>query len=169
MALVKEDGTIVANADTYADVTDLDTYVSEYNVTLTASTTAEKEALLRQAMDYLDRYIERWKGSRVSETQSLPWPRTDVWLDGMLLPSDEIPRLLQYAQLSLAVTADTTELLPVTGVTTQGPVIEERVEGAVTVKYANPGKVQQVPSDAAADTMIRPLLKHGGLLSAIRV
>jgi hypothetical protein len=161
MSLIKEDGTLVTDADTYASVADLDAYATNYGVTL-PTTTAEKETLLRKAMDYLARYTEKWKGTRVDDTQSLDWPRSGVYVDGVLRAEDEIPRELFYAQLSLSVAAIGTTLLPVQAAGEKGPTIEETVD-VITLKYANPNRVLAVAADATADALLRVLLRRSGL------
>lgn len=167
MALVIEDGTIVADANSYASAADLTTYAGLRGVTL-PTTDAEKEALLIKAMDYLARYRGKWKGERVAEAQELDFPRTGVYVDNLLLPSDEIPRELFYAQLSLAVASISADLLPTADANQKGPVIEETVHGAITVKYANSDRVLSVAADAAADALINVLLRYSGL-SVVRI
>ena len=162
MALIPEDGSIVTDADTYAEATDLAAYAALRGITITA-VEAEQEALLVKAMDYLARYRGQWKGNRVSDAQALDWPRSGVYVDNRLLPSDEIPRELFYAQISLAVAAESATLLPTAAAGEKGAIIEETVSGAVTLKYANPGRVLPVAADAYADALIAVLLKYSGL------
>ncbi|GAG15239.1 unnamed protein product, partial [marine sediment metagenome] len=131
-----------------------------------ADTIAEGgETLLIKAMDRL--YGLNWKGERVSTTQSLEWPRYGAYLDGQLLPSDEIPRELKYGQLALAIAAIDTGLQPVQPATAgKGAVIEERVEGAVTIKYAAPntGNVNPVAAIVPdAFRLLNGLIKNAGL------
>lgn len=160
MALTIEDGTIISGAQSYAAASDLTTYADLRGATL-PTTDAEKEALLMQAMDALNDRC--WKGERVSTEQVLAWPRAGVYRDGQLLPHDEIPRELFYGQMALAIAANSTTLMPTTEAQGKGPVTEERVEGAVTVKYANPGKVLSVAAVADADALLRVLECRSGL------
>jgi len=161
MSLIKEDGSIVTDADTYVSITDLAAYAVNYGATL-PTTDAGKETLLRKAMDYLARYTEKWKGTRVDDAQSLDWPRSGVYVDGVLRAEDEIPRELFYAQLSLAVAAIGTTLLPVQAAGEKGPVTRETVD-VITVQYANPGRILSVAADATADALLRVLLRRSGL------
>lgn len=158
MSLIKETGAIVANANTYATAAELTTWAGERQVTVPTAT-ADLEALLLKAMDYLERYASRWKGYPVSADQALAWPRSGVYADYQLLDSDAIPRQLWYAQMQLAITAYTTDLMPVQAANAQGPVIENTVQGAVTRRYANPGKVLPVAADASADALLSILLR----------
>jgi len=160
MALVIEDGTEISGANSYAAHTDLATYATLRGVTLTA-VEADREALLLKAMDAL--YGRPWKGDRVTTTQELEWPRTGVYRDGQLLAYNEIPRELFYGQLALAIAAIAETLMPVQPAQGKGPVIEERVEGAVTVKYANSGKVLAVAAVADAEALLKVLQRRSGL------
>lgn len=162
MALIIEDGTIVANANSYASHTDLADFANLRGIDLT-TTQEDREALLIKAMDKLAEYRGKWKGCRVSSTQELDFPRSGIYVDGQLLPSGEIPRELFYGQMQFALTAADTELQPVTEANAKGPITEETVHGAVTRKYANPGRVLSVAADSKAETLIRVLLRNSGL------
>jgi len=164
MALIIEDGTIVASAQSYAAASDLVTWAALRNLTIPAAT-ADQEALLMLAMDALTG--KNWKGSRVSTDQVLDFPRAGIIYDGQLLPSDEIPSQLFYAQLSLAYTANSVVLQPSAAAGSKGPVIKEKVD-VLEVAYANPSKVYAVAADSRADALLNGLLRHAGL-QVIRV
>lgn len=44
-------------------------------------------------------------------------------------------------------------------------MIEKTVDGAVTVKYANPGKVLPVSAFAKPEALVNVLLRRGGLFA----
>ena len=159
-ALTIEDGTIVTDADSYVTAAELVTFAAEYGHTIGA-VEADNEILLRNAMHAMEG--RNWKGDRVSSTQSLPWPRTAVYVDGQLLDYTSIPRQLRYGQLNLAVEAYSTDLLPISEANAKGAISVERVEGAVTREYYNTGKVMPIPASAKADTLLRQLEHHSGL------
>ena len=111
MALIVEDGSIVANADTYISlanaITFLTNYYGEYDAEAAAFLgykTTRQELILRQATYTMDRkYRKRWKGYKRVQTQSLDWPRVDVVdEDDYDIPEDTIPRRLQRAELEIA-------------------------------------------------------------------
>lgn len=168
MALTKETGSIVASANTYAEVSDLDAWCAERNITLTAADDDAKEALLHKAMDYLARYRGQWKGDRVSDDQELDWPRHNVWIDGRLIAYTVIPRELFYAQLTLAVAADSTELMPTQPANAQGRLKRRKID-VIEHEWENTGKVMPVAADAGADALIRVLLKRSGLVAVERI
>jgi hypothetical protein len=76
MALVQETGSGLANANSYANVDDADTYFDDRGITEWTGTDAAKAAYLIRATDYIERkYGGRWVGVRVTTTQALSWPR----------------------------------------------------------------------------------------------
>jgi hypothetical protein len=169
--IVKETGSgDDATANSYASLDDLRTYADLRNVTLPVND-YECEALLIRAMDYLKKYDDtdsgpKWIGDgKVSTTQPLAWPRVNVWRDGALQDADYMPRELEYATCALAVDAQTNDLQPTRTPSDTGPVIKERVEGAVTVEYANPGRLMNVAAFAKADTLLAVLLRRRGLFA----
>ena len=100
MAIIVEDGSIVAGANSYVSEAELTAYATQRGVTLTGGT----EALLIKAMDYLQtlEYI----GDKKTADQPLLWPRRNVTIDGFDVSSEEIPEELKNAQLALAVSID---------------------------------------------------------------
>lgn len=113
MALIVEDGTGKADAESYISVADASAYHSSRGngtwLTLLPSDAA-KEAALRKATDYmLGQYRARWKGYRVGSTQALDWPRTDVSLDDgpmyNMVAVDVVPTAVKNACAELALRA----------------------------------------------------------------
>lgn len=104
MALTVEDGTGVANADSYVTLVEWQTYGAAFlNVDLTAhGHDASHEANLRRAAQYLGAaYL--WKGDKVESGQALAWPRyISGYVDGYPVASDEIPEGVKRAQMEMA-------------------------------------------------------------------
>lgn len=163
MALIIEDGTVVSGAQSYVSVADLDTYAATRDDVTLPATDAGKETILLEAMDYLHTFAGMFKGDRVDIDQELDWPRRGAWIYGFLNPYDSIPRDLTAAQILLAVMAIDNELTPTSVGTDKGPVIEETVHGAVTVRYANNGKVLPVAFNSSVMAHINELIRHNGL------
>ncbi len=107
MALTIEDGTVVANADSYTDASDVDTYFTDTDGSIPVAwsnlTTAVQEAYLRQATRFLDsKYRTLWIGTRYDADQSLEWPRTGATTrDGFTLTVSTIPKELIWATSEL--------------------------------------------------------------------
>ena len=106
MTIVVEDGTNVADANSYVSVAELDAYAIERGIVLPVEELA-KEILLIKAMDYLELSDNDYTGTRSYSDQSLSWPRTSY---SMILG---IPKELKKAQMVLAVAAMTIDLAPV--------------------------------------------------------
>lgn len=102
MALTVEDGSIVANADSYVEVDDIDTYAAGHGLSGWTGTLEVKEAAARYARVWID--DRRWKGTVTDETQELSWPRTNVYdEEGRLIGANVIPKRLKDAQCEMAV------------------------------------------------------------------
>lgn len=167
MALIIEDGSIVANANSYQAVQDLRDYATARGEDLSALDDAAVSALLIKAMDYLQSLGSRYKGERVSATQDLDWPRTGavgVVLPSAIFPSDEIPRGLQIAQLALAFDAQTTDLMPNRLPGDSGAVKREKVD-VIEVEYAGTATQHYTPFFAKAQAHLNDLLERKGLFA----
>lgn len=155
MALIVEDGTVVANAQSYADAAELVAFAALRGVALPSSEAAQEQLLIK-AMDALEEFARKWKGEPVSASQALAWPRKNVVLDGMSHAANDIPRELQYAQMQLAVEANSGDLQPNEQ---QQQTTKEKV-GPIEITYENKGKVLGVSAFAKPMALIRPLLRN---------
>ena len=111
LTLIKEDGTGKADANTYANVADGDTYFDGhlYASAWTVATTGNKEKALVMATRLID--AERqFNGVKSTATQALQWPRAECLdPDGAsesgavaVLPSDTVPPAVMKATCELA-------------------------------------------------------------------
>ncbi len=114
MALITEDGTGLATAESYISEADADTYHSNFGHTDWTGTSAEKEEALRNATQFLDtKFLGRWRGQRLTQAQALAWPRSNVVdADEWFVESDEVPTAIARATAELALHALTEDLLP---------------------------------------------------------
>lgn len=131
MALIIEDGSIVAGAESFALASELVAYAANFGRTIPATEVAQ-ESLLRRA--YLQMIALPWKGGAVSPDQTGAWPRYDVLRNGWLVASDSIPAQIKAGQMALAaeIYADDLDQPELR----KGPVTKNRVEGAVEQQYA---------------------------------
>lgn len=113
MALVVEDGSIVANANSYNSVAEIRDYATARGSSLPALD-ADIEKLAIQATDYLESLYKNYQGYRTSPaTQTLQWPRTGVVLyDDLEIGANEIPILLKRAHAQATIEAYSQDLLP---------------------------------------------------------
>jgi hypothetical protein len=110
--------------------------------------------LLFEAVDYLDRKVISYKGKKVSCSQSLAWPREDVWdveQRNSLLPSKEIPRLIEYAQLALAFES----LYPASN--------NNKKSAVRVVEKTEPPEFDFIPAFAPSHVLLAPLFKRTDL------
>ena len=85
MALVKETGEGLADANVYADATDLASFADMRNIDLTAYTETQiYAALFISAQDWMDD-LHEFEGSKLSDEQSMKLPT-----DKVSLPNDDI-------------------------------------------------------------------------------
>jgi hypothetical protein len=76
VALTVEDGTGLTDANAFISVAYADTYHSDRGNTNWTGTTADKEAAIIKATDYVEkRFKFKFKGFRKNREQSLSWPR----------------------------------------------------------------------------------------------
>ena len=96
MALIKEDGSIVAGANSYADETDADAFQTDRGRQAWLDATTEvKEAALVRATDYIDgRFGLKFVGAPLGDVQELAWPRSGAYYPatGNSFPDDEVPQ-----------------------------------------------------------------------------
>ena len=106
MALIIEDGTVVASANSFITEAEADTILALYgkDTLWTAKSSAEKETLLIQAGSWINTK-PRWCGCIVELAQTMIWPRTSMYKCGFLIDSDEIREDIKRAQAFMAVEA----------------------------------------------------------------
>ena len=132
MALIVENGTGMATAESYISVAGIDARMSGFgNDTWATITTAEKEEALRRATTYmLQAFRQRWAGYRMTSTQALDWPRWGVMVDGYTVLSTIVPADVAAACADLAFKAAAGDLVPDL---TRG-IIREKV-GPIETEY----------------------------------
>jgi hypothetical protein len=134
MPFVVETGAGLSTANSFASVAAADAYVAERGVTGWAGLlTADKQAALVKATDYLEAsYRASWDGFRVSGTQALSWPRSDVIVDEFPVPANIVPLVVVNACIEMALRA----VAGTTLIEDQGQlVIRERVD-VIETEYA---------------------------------
>lgn len=154
--LIIEDGTIVANANSIATDAEMKSYASLRGLTVPA-TQPERESLLILAMDYLKTLETRMKGSRTDVGQTLPEPRTNVWLYNQTIGSNDIPVEYKNAQIEAAIAANTVVLLTNS---TQKDVKRSKL-GTLETEFFEGGG-WSIARLERVDAALNPLLISGG-------
>lgn len=168
MTITVEDGTVVANANSFSTTAELDVFGSTRGYSFDTAT--DLEVLLIKSMDYLFSKESSMKGSRVSDEQTLPYPREDVYLYGYELEADEltdgtlqypIPQELKNAQMQIALYLyDNVTLSPITNTN-----LKRKKIGPIEKEYFQGGSQ---PYLSQLDTWLAPLLKNIGAMSVGR-
>jgi hypothetical protein len=158
MSLIIEDGTEVANANSYVTLAEARAYALARGTTLSATDSAV-EILVIKSMDYLESLDAQFKGFRKTSTQALCWPRDGVYRSDIGTEYPAIPNELKNGLCQLVLDSNSFDISPNTLLTDKGQVIEQRVEGAIDVKYAQ-GETITRPTLRKFDNLIYPLLKN---------
>ena len=101
MALIVEDGSVVANADSFLSLADARTLATNYGLEISADD-ATAEVQLRQAYLALIVYEPSLQGYRVSSEQTGIYPRSGVYKNCFAVASNVIPEEVKLAQADLA-------------------------------------------------------------------
>ena len=93
MALVVEDGSVVAGANTYVTLAEFKAWADDRGITY--GTDAAVTQQIYRAMDYFERL--QFIGNKANENQPLQWPRTEALIDGYYADATEIPAPVKTA------------------------------------------------------------------------
>lgn len=158
MALIVEDGTGLATAESFISVADADTRRTALGAVAawTALTTAQKEQALRKAAEYLEqRYAERWKGDRIISTQALSWPRYGAFVHGYEINWNAVPAAVANANADLALKTITETL----NADLERGIVCEKI-GPIETEYDRYSP--QAKRYQAIDQQLAPYLSSGG-------
>lgn len=157
--LIVEDGTGKQNAESYVTAATCAAYAAVRGLSFDDDEYGEQA--LRRATTWLDaRY--QWPGIRAhGREQALQWPRssaTDV--DGLALPSNEIPREIISALCEAAI-RELTEPGVLSPDVIPGKIVQSAaVSGAVSVTYATNGDVlSQRPISTVIDDIVSSIVR----------
>lgn len=172
MALVIEDGTGKADAQSYVSAADARTFATARGVTL-AVDDADVEAKLVLAMDYIEAYEPRFKGYRSTDVQALSWPRTEAYIvpaSSSPWSSTAIPPNLKTAQNQL-VLAQQAGLVLQPNVDPSAQLVKREKVDVIETEFFGPGEAGKSyatqPRFPAADAALQPLLTTGGGVNAM--
>lgn len=156
--LIVEDGSIVANANSFVTDDEFKSYADLRNIDIPA-TQPDREALLILAVDYLFSIESQLQGYRTDSTQTLPFPRTGVCLNQRPMDSSFIPQNVKNAQMELAIQAGQADIL----ISEQSQSLASfNVDGVYSETYFNGGSWTQVRTDKA-DAYLNAMKKNNGM------
>ena len=148
--LIVEDGTVVADANSYCSISFADSYHTlRANETWDGASEAEKVSALIKASDYLS---SRWRfvGTRSDEDQTLEWPRDDAEDVNGFEQEDNVPEVVKQTVAEYAVRSLSNPLLP-------DPAVDENGK-YITLKREKVGPLEEETrySDTKGRTLIQP-------------
>ena len=160
MALIIEDGTGKADAQSVATAEELRGYALLRGISVPsndAEGTAKIEAALLDAMDYLS-IKPCFQGEPFLATQSLPFPRKNVYIRDVKQIDAFMPAAFKTAQIRLALAVlSGVVLMPNISGRSADYVVKEKV-GPLEVEYANPTQFNGTTTFTAVDLLLAPLL-----------
>ena len=133
MTLIVEDGSVVSGANTYLTEAEAATLLDDY-FGITATIT---ESQLKMSAQWLESFRNNYQGNKVSSSQSLQFPRISVYVDCVLLPSDEIPQELKLSQALAAYEISNGSTLQQNS--TGQTVTSKSIAGQISVQYSDNG------------------------------
>jgi hypothetical protein len=157
MTLIVEDGSIVADANSYISLADALLRAPVLGVTISA-VTEEGESQLIQAAYALDRdYRSFYKGSKTDpDNQSMQWPRTGVTIDNIEQSENSIPQEVIDSQIFMAgYIASGVDLNPVDD---GREIASEEVVGAVKQAYFKNGRTGATVELTGVEQTIQPVI-----------
>ena len=156
MALIVENGTGVAGANSYATTDAHRAYAAARGVVLGIDADIETKNAL--AIDYLEGKRNKFSGSKVNPLQALQYPRYGVSIDGYAMEQTYIPLELIKANSQLILEQQNgVNIMP----TQNEPSIKSESIGPIKTEYAiNPGSFFE-PFIASVETLLEPLYKSG--------
>lgn len=100
------------SAEAYCDIAFTDAYfVARGNSSWGLLTTANKEAYLRKATEYIDMtYCSTWKGLKTNINQALDWPRDGIIVEEVYVDPDTIPVPIKRACAEMALKASSEDI-----------------------------------------------------------
>lgn len=163
MALIIEDGSLVANSNSWVTRADYIAHAASLGVTVADADAADIELI--KAAQFIGSHEANLKGYLVDRDQALSFPRHEVYIDGFYWESTEIPR--QVIALQMAVALEINE-----GLDPYNPPVNsaratklEKVDGAVEVEYFGKDGDAVTMRRGATTAMLASLLNRSGLYS----
>lgn len=164
MAITVEDGSIVANANSFVSLQDYIDYATILGLDVNVDGKAESQLISAAQFINIQRNL---KGSLVSRDQPMAYPRSGLVLESWSWLHTEIPRQVIQLQMTKAI-----EVFKgfdvISGVDSNSSsaqvVKKERLEGAITIEYETSGENgTKVSSISSSQAILSVLTKNNGL------
>lgn len=164
--LFVEDGTLVAGANSYNTLAEIRAYaIKRGRVISTDDDTIIAYAI--RAMDYLESFRGRYKGSLIAVTQALAFPRHGVKADGITYADTDMPLLIKSAQCQLVIDINGGLDLQPTFDRSLSERIKRNKIGPLDKEFFDDQPLP--PQLTAVISMLDPLLRSAMALSTLRI
>lgn len=151
MAIIVEDGTVVATANSYITLDEFQAWADARGVDYGTDYTLSQQ--LFRAHDYFESLS--FKGVKHTEDQTMQWPRDDVYIDGYAVESDEIPKEVKtaiYELIKLEIDGDS-KLAP-----SEREVTSEQIDSIKITYKDNTGMKRTTPAlTQALKKLVKPV------------
>jgi hypothetical protein len=162
MAIVVEDGSIVAGANSYITSAQYAAILDDFGL---FDSTGCAESNLKSAAQYLETFRTRYHGQKVSGDQRLQWPRRGVWIDGFYLLQTIIPEQLKIAQALMAYALSQGQ--SAFNNSAGKEIISQSVD-VISVTYSDTGAANAQPMFGQVEAQLAPLMRSGMTLQVCR-
>lgn len=164
--LVVEDGSNVANANSFNTLAEIKAYAL-----LRRRTLPDDDELLEgyaiRAMDYLSSFEDQYKGDRTNDDQTLSFPRSDLVIRNTDFPEDEMPAEIKSAQCQLVIEMAAGVILQPTFVLSDR--VKRKKIGVLETEWFDGMQSGNEPMVPAVDALLSPLLRMTFGLTTVRV
>ena len=174
ITLTVEDGSGVADANTYITISGANDYFEQFGETAwigtdDSGTGAPTDTVKAQALLAAMRYLEYlpWKGVKYAQSQALEWPRSDVVdRDNRDVDEDVVPSVVARAQCELALRCLPTSTMNIQPDLERGGKVSAESVGSIAVSYHSTAPTRTVIT--VVDDLLTGLLKNNRIVNVIR-
>lgn len=159
MAIVVEDGTIVADANSYVTLAEVRDYATLRGITVPAAD-GDLEKHLHLAMDWFE--SEDFPSARFDATQELSFPRDVIVVDGVRYMEGAIPKLVKQIICEATCTSVTIALQPQFAGSSLGQLKRKKIDVLEKEYFPSQGTASYMPILAKLDALMEKLLYADG-------
>lgn len=160
MSLVVEDGTGIANANTYISLADVSSYCLDFDFEdFFSKLEAEQNALILKSMRFIESFD--FVGTKNQTENNLQWPRDDAYeRNGLLIDSSTIPANIKNAVCEGVILEATSSGILQPSLSRQG--LKSEKYGDVKFEYFSSGRVN--PSFLTISGLLVGLVKSSHVI-----
>lgn len=173
ITIIVEDGSNVANANSYLSAPDARAYAANRGVALSDDDDVIASQLI-VGMDYLEARECDFQGSRTYDDQALAWPRTGVVINCKAFADDAMPSQLKGALAQLVMALESG--IDIAPNSSSDDFITSAKVGPLSVSFVDPSKTSGgdlSPNLTAVNALLAPLFgtceTSGFSLQTVRV